>query len=167
MVKLIPLTQDKFAKVDDEDYEDLMQFKWYAHCKHKYNLWYARTGIDNRKKLFMHRYILQLQNSAVLVDHINRDGLDNTRRNLRIASASESNMNRRKKSSPASSQFKGVCWHKQCKKWQAQIRVNGKLNYLGLFVDEIEAAKIYDDAARQSFGQFAYLNFKDRRIETV
>lgn len=91
------------------------------------------------------------------VDHINRNGLDNYRCNLRPATRLQNRMNcglsKRNKSG-----FKGVSWHKSCNKWVAKIEINDKSIYLGLFDDKIEAAKAYNAAAKKHFGEFAWLN---------
>jgi len=90
-------------------------------------------------------------------DHINHDSLDNRRSNLRLASVLENNRNARCVSSKKLSHFKGVT--KNRSGWMARIRVNGKLNGLGTFHSEEEAAKAYDRAAREYFGSFCVLNF--------
>jgi len=91
-------------------------------------------------------------------DHINGNGLDNRRCNLRICSHSENQHN----GSPyvgCSSRFKGVHWRKDRRKWQTSIRNAGKPIYLGYFTDEAEGARAYDRAARELFGEFARVNF--------
>lgn len=97
-----------------------------------------------------------------LVDHANAngDGLDNRRSNLRPATVAENSQNR--VSVPGSSScFKGVCWNQGRGKWQADIKVNGKSRYLGIFIDEVQAARAYDEAAREAYGAFARLNFPE------
>jgi hypothetical protein len=115
-----------------------------------------RTG--NARAVYMHRVILGLQDRSLMVDHINRDGLDNRRENIRIATAQQNCMNRRYERKSASG-FRGVTWNKNCQRWQAAIKSNGKQRHLGLFSDAIEAAHVYDDHARNLFGEFARLNF--------
>jgi AP2 domain len=77
---------------------------------------------------------------------------------LRIVTHQENSFNR-KKSLARSSKFKGVCWSKRESKWRSYIQINGKEIYLGLFFDEVEAAKTYDEAAKKLFGEFACTNF--------
>ena len=95
-----------------------------------------------------------------MVDHINRDKLDNRRENLRLCNMTESNRNRGpihfKHSSSITSKYKGVHWSKN--KWRATIEVNGKKIYLGFFDNEQDAAIAYNEAAKKYFGDYAYLN---------
>jgi hypothetical protein len=122
---------------------------------------YARTSIwsDGRKaSVFMHNLIM----GCTGVDHRNGYGLDNTDPNLRVATEVENGRNRQPNAG-ASSGFKGVSWHRQHQKWSARIMVSGKSRWLGLFADEVAAARAYDDAAVELHGAFTRLNFPDRR----
>jgi hypothetical protein len=158
----ITLSQGKYAIVDPEDFERLNKHKWYAHKIG--NTFYAvRTAGPrrNRRNIWMHREIIRLPRHLV-VDHINHDGMDNRKANLRPATRAQNNYNRliiKRKGS--SSKYKGIAWKKENKKWQAQIHFNGECIFLGYFKDEIKAAKAYDEAAKKYYGQFAYLNFPD------
>jgi len=157
--KLIPLTKGQFAIVDDEDYDCLNQYKWQAYKKVK--IWYAmRSPRANgkRKTILMHRQILGLVNAGYKVhtDHINHNGLDNRRCNLRRCTNSQNQQNQRSLNSH-SSQFKGVRLTIY-KTYQSQIIVNKKYLHLGTFKIEIKAARAYDKAAKKHFGQFAYIN---------
>jgi hypothetical protein len=156
----IPLTQGQVALIDDEDYDLVSQYKWYAH-KECYT-WYACTNIPGRKgkencALKMHRLIMDVE-AGQLVDHINRNGLDNRRKNLRPATYLQSVMNRG--TYRGTSVYKGVSWSKYHQKWRAYIVVNKKQKFLGSFKDEVSAAKAYDEAAIKYFGDFAYLNWE-------
>ena len=160
-MKIISLSQGKVAKVDDGDFDWLNQWKWSAHKNR--NTFYAvravRVGLK-QKFLFMHRLILGLDfGDKRQADHINMDGLDNRRENLRIVTASENRCNRGKTKANTSG-YKGVSWHKQLKKWRADIQVNGKFKHLGLFYDPVEAARAYDLAAKRLHGDFATTNFE-------
>jgi hypothetical protein len=149
-LKLIALTQEKSAIVDDEDYDFLNQWKWYAHFETW--AWYA-TRVYKKKRIYMHRVIMKAT-SKQYCDHVNGNGLDNRRINLRLCTSSQNAANS-KKSRNTTSQYKGVCWHKQIKRWVAYIQED----FLGSFKDEVEAAKEYDRVARQRFGEFAKTNF--------
>lgn len=150
-MKKIPLTQGKFAIVDDGDYDWLSQFKWCAHKHHK--TYYAQShGIT------MHRKIMGLEKGdGKQIDHVDRNGLNNQRSNLRIATQQENTFNR----GPVgkSSKYKGVCWHTTRNKWEVRIKHNDKTIHLGVHKDEVLAAKAYDKKAKELFGDHAYLNF--------
>lgn len=174
-MKQIPLTQGKFALVDDEDYEFLMQWKWLVHNElHKK---YRGTKIDkfygaraqwdkitkSYKTIRMHRLIMDCP-KGMQVDHIDGNGLNNTRNNLRICTAAQNGMNRRKFVVPTNrSKFKGTTFDKGRRRnpWKARIKVNGKDLYLGCFASEIDAAKAYNVAAIKHYGEYANLNIID------
>ena len=161
-MKLIPLTQGKFAIVDDEDFEWLNQYKWCAHWD-KYN-WYAQRR-KGRKIVLMHKEILNVP-EGFEPDHINRNGLDNQRHNLRICTHAE-NCRNRKLNHNNKSGFRGVCWDRKSKKWRASIKYCFKTFCLGFFNSEIEAARAYDCKAKELFGEFAYLKFPDWRAAAI
>jgi hypothetical protein len=160
-MKKIPLTQGQFALVDDEDFEELNKHKWQANKSlHTY---YAVRSFTVSKKIRinikMHRQILGITDSKIKCDHIDFNGLNNQRYNLREATHLENMLNRKSKIN-SSSNYKGVYWRKDNKIWGAKINLKGNQIHLGFFLDEIEAAKTYDKKAKELFGQFAYLNFK-------
>jgi hypothetical protein len=149
----IPLTQGRSVIVDDEDLAYLNKWKW---CYHR---GYAvRTQRVNSKQalVYMHRLILNAQPGQAC-DHVNGDGLDNQRSNLRICTQSQNGMNRGKQKNNTSG-FKGVTWNKDHKKWKAQIMLNGKSIYIGYFDDPEEASKAYNDRASGLFEGFVHLN---------
>lgn len=159
-MKKIFLTQDKFAVVDDVDYSFLIQWRWYFDTGYAKRNSQKSDRLVKRKHIFMHRVILshKLGHSDFQhTDHKNQNGLDNRRGNLRPASCLQNQRNS-KAQRGRSSKFKGVCWRKDSKKWQAKIKFEGHLKHLGLFTDEIEAAKVYNEASLKHFGEFACLN---------
>jgi hypothetical protein len=109
----------------------------------------------------LHRLLLNAP-PELQVDHINGDGLDNRRSNLRLATGSQNQGNSRKRRDGVTSQYRGVSWNKRAGKWQALLRREGKLQYLGYFSDEEAAARAYDAAALEQWGSFARLNFPER-----
>ncbi len=165
-MKRIPLTQGKVALVDDEDYDYLMQWKW---CAQKcYNVYYAvrhygHPTLKNSKgwakqiTVRMHQLILHIP-QGFEIDHINHDGLDNRRCNLRVCTASENRHNQRPRKDGLS-KYKGVYMSRG--KWTASISCANHRRCVGRFVSEIEAATAYDEKARELFGEFAYTNFKE------
>ena len=153
-MKQIPLTQGKFAIVDDEDYEYLMQWKWCV-VRHKKGRWYASTHINN-KTIYMHRWLIQ-NKPGKFTDHRNGNGLDNRRVNLRSCSPSQNGHNSKCRAG-GTSKFKGVSWDRRYSKWRASIGIKYKLYNLGRFVNEKDAAMAYNEKATKVFGEFAYLN---------
>ena len=153
-MKEIKLTQGQVALVDDLDFEALNVFKWYA-SKERNRFYAARhIYIDGKGTTAkMHNMILNGKG----IDHIDHDGLNNQRSNLRFCTKSENNMNQRKLAS-ATSMYKGVSFFKQTGKWAAYIKFNGKKIHLGLFDSEVEAAMSYNDKAIALFCEFANLN---------
>ena len=158
-MKKILLTQDEFAFVDDEDYQDLMRFKWYACRGGKTFYAFRNIRINKRQsKERMHRRIMGLRRGdGKLTDHIDMNGLNNQRNNLRVATKAENQRNRKKPCNNTSG-FKGVGWYKPSKKWVARIKVNSQSKNLGYFKSKIAAARAYNIAAREYFGEFAKLN---------
>ncbi len=162
MSREIGLTQGKVAVVDDDDFDCLNQYKWQAHNNYGYG-WYAvRCSYGPRKRtIFMHRQVLGLRRGK-LADHINGNGLDNRRSNLRLCTHSQNSANHQKRK--GKSKYNGVCWCKQYQKWRARICVDYKRIHLGRYDTEIEAAAAYDVAAVKHFGEFARLNFPKKGV---
>lgn len=161
MTKEITLTQGKISIVDDMDFEYLSDYRWYAGLHHGY--WYAQTCSrgDSGKYITvrMHRKILGV-GIGVLVDHIDGDGLNNVRSNLRPATRAENSRNSRKQSN-STNDYKGITFDARAKKWQALIRADGKSVSLGYFDTPEDGARAYDAAAKKCFGEFAHVNFPD------
>jgi hypothetical protein len=145
----------RVAVVDDEDYELVMRYRWHVIESERSGAYaVARTGRGPRrgKYVYMHNLIM----GAIGVDHISHNGLDNRRSNLRLATGSENNGNRRMRRR-GSSQYKGVCRDRG--RWTVAIVRDGKVRQLGRFLSEADAARAYDAAAREVYGPFACLNF--------
>ena len=151
---IVPLTQGQFAKIDLEDIIRVNQYNWWAVWYENIQTYYAR-GIINNKNIGLHRFILNVTNPKIQVDHRDGNGLENRRFNIRVCTSQQNAMNQQSKKN-SSSKFKGVA--KIAHKWQAQITYNYKKIYLGCFDDEKIAAKIYNEKAKELFGEFARLN---------
>ncbi len=145
----------KFALVDDEDFESLNKFRWFVHIKSNNNNLYCRTGM-NKTTFPMHRFVLGLKDPSIFVDHINGNGLDNRKSNLRQCTNQQNLMNRGKQKNNTTG-YKGVCFYKN--KYMASICYNGKSYHLGMYGTPIEAAKAYDNKAKEFFGEFGRYNF--------
>lgn len=150
----IPLTRGLSATVDRDLFEDLSRFNWLAH-EHQPGKFYAARRTRSAY-LYMHRVIAGAGDS-VIVDHINGEKLDNRRANLRFCTRPQNQWN----SGPRTGRFKGVHWAKRDRRWVAQIAANGRRINLGSFLDEVEAARAYDAAARDLHGEFAHQNLSE------
>ena len=151
----IELAEGKYAIIDAEDYERIAKYNWFLS-----SFGYARTielieGKD--RHINMHSKIIQVEKGFV-IDHANRNPLDNRKANLRQATRRQNACNKRTR--PHSSIYRGVYLNKRIKKWRAAIITENGRIYLGDFGEEIEAAKAYDDAARKYHREFAVVNFE-------
>lgn len=154
-VAYITLTNNCEAIIDAEDAALFGRLNWYAWAR-PHTTYAVRSARDNEpgpRMVFLHRAVLSAPH-GISVDHINGDGLDNRRANLRLASLSENNRNQRLAARNTSG-FKGVTWHARQQRWQAQIKSGGKCFYLGLFDNRQEAHAAYCDAAKRMHGEFA------------
>jgi len=161
MTKEIQLTQGQVAIVDDWWFDELNQYKWYALWSPKTRSFYAvrnsKPLLGKRTTILMHVVIARTK-KGFNTDHINHDTLDNREENLRACTSSKNQMNAEKHSGNTSG-YKGAS--KSGRGWKAQIMVNRKVYYLGIFGTPKEAALAYDAAARRLHGEFACLNFPD------
>lgn len=171
-MKLIPLTQGQFAQVDDEDFERVSKHKWYA-AKAPYTYYAQRAvyvvenGIRKQHTVYLHNVII-IPSEGKIIDHKDRNGLNNKKSNLREGSRMQNGCNRPSHKG-SSSKYLGVSLNQRkgkYKYWSANIKINKILVNLGSFPyttdGEIKAAKAYDDAAIKHFGEFANPNFKNQ-----
>ncbi len=110
----------------------------------------------------MEREVMEVEDGLVC-DHINHNGLDNRKVNLRICSQQQNTWNKRKSKNKLS-KYKGVSWHKESSKWRAYIAHDGKYHHLGFFDKEEDAALAYDESAKKHYGEFACLNFPNALV---
>jgi len=157
----IPLTQGQYAIVDPEDYKELAKYQWYAkRCERRFyaERWgKTKQGSRIRRDIKMHQVIMGTAEGK-FIDHINHNGLDNRKANLRFATAQQNTWNKRKQKGNYSSQYKGVHWVKSEKNWRAVITCNKRVIYIGRFDDEKAAAMAYDAKAKEYFGEYAAPN---------
>lgn len=153
----VPLTHGKVAIIDADDAERVLCYRW--HAKEGSGNWYAARR-DGTRTVRLHRFLMGDPPGA-FVDHRNGNTLDDRRENLRVCTPRQNGHNRSANRSGTSG-FKGVSRHKRGSgAWQASIRVDGKLIFLGRFSTAEEAARAYDAAALKYFGRFARLNFSE------
>lgn len=168
-MRLIFLTKNEFCLVDDEDYASLSVNKWtLAQCGNRIKKLYAKRctkkTIDGVKKCtqhYMHRQILGEIPKGMTVDHINGNGLDNRKINLRICTRSENLMNSKKANRKTFSKYKGVTYFNRKglnKRWCARLGCRENPRSLGYYLTEKEAAAAYNKAALEFYGEFANLN---------
>jgi hypothetical protein len=159
----IRLTQGKYAIVDADDYWELSKYSWYAHKAE--NSYYAGRTVHMAKGkktriVWMHREVIAVP-AGLMCDHINHNGLDNRKANLRAATAAQNRINSRTARIKKTSKHRGVCWSAEHKKWIAYVYVSGRAVFVKYFDDATAAARARDRAAKKYHGQFAELNFPD------
>ncbi len=148
----------RYTIVDPEDYQKLIMYNWLLCGSDSKNYYAVRFEGSNLVR--MHRVVMNAP-AGTIVDHKDRDGLNNTKRNLRFATISQNNCNARRRKK-CSSKYRGVCRYNQLNKWQALISYNHEKIHLGYFDSEEDAARAYDEAAKIYHGEFATLNFEDK-----
>jgi hypothetical protein len=146
----IPLVNGGFALVDGIDAERVNQHQWLRGGE------YVVTG-NQPVTIYLHRFILEITDSRVLVDHRDLNPLNNVRTNLRIATPSRNAANKRKQRGNYGSAFKGV--YPVGRRYRAQITFEGRCRSIGYYPTAEDAARAYDAKAVELFGEFARLNF--------
>ena len=159
----IALPEGSLALIDDCDLERLSGYHWHEFAPSGKRI-YVSTEVWShckRKRVYMHRIVLAAPDD-LQVDHINGDGLDNRRCNLRLATQAENSANRSKTHGRFA--YKGLRFHAGRRKpWAAQITQNYKAITIGYYATPAEAAAAYDEKAQELFGEFARLNFPAER----
>ena len=160
--------------IDTEDWDKVKEHRWSIKAGSHDTTPYATTNIPHpdglwrispydgkrRRKhtlLHMHTLIKNSSQKKLVVDHINHNGLDNRKENLRTVTRAKNHQNRRPLVGGTSS-YKGVCWHKRDKKWISQIKSAGKKVWIGAFSCEHQAALAYNKKALELWGEHAFLN---------
>jgi len=156
MTREVSLTKGRVAVVDEDDYVNLTKYKWY-YDSNGYAYRRKTYGHYNSKLVSMHREVLDDVPNGLVVDHINRDKLDNRKSNLRAVTQSENAANSGPRTG-GSSTYKGVHWSRQSKRWVSKIEKRGEYHTLGFFKIEEHAALAYNLKAVELFGDCAYLN---------
>ncbi len=155
-MKQIAVGKTLFALVDDSDFAELSRYRWFAK-KDGHTVYARRKDHKTNSCIYMHRQILGLtKKDKIETDHVNGQGCDNRRCNLRTCTHAENQHNRI--SVIGSSVYKGVCRVKGRKKWKSYIRIKTKLKFLGYYDSEKAAAIAYNNEAKEAFGEFARLN---------
>lgn len=159
---IIRLKTDHLVLIDSKDYDEFVKYNWgIQNCD---NRLYVRV-FSGGKIIYLHRLLLNPLDEEY-VDHINGNGLDNRRCNIRVCTHSQNAANAQL-SKNNTSHYKGVTWDIGHNKWRAQIRLNRKTIYLGLYTIPAEAALAYDVAAKKIFREFAKTNEQIRKAGLV
>lgn len=158
----LPLSKGRYAIIDNFDLELVMRYEWYYYKAKAGHNEYAMApdrifGQAKAKPIFLHKLLMRSAN-GLHVDHINGNGLDNRRENLRLCTSRQNSYNSKKRVINASSKYKGVHLLKGGNKWKAQINKDGIHYHLGQFDTEILAAEAYNVKAIELFGSFSGLN---------
>jgi hypothetical protein len=161
-MKEIKLTQGLVALVDDEDFDYLNQWKWYAYKNG--NVYYTKRNLTINgitTQITMHSDIIKILD-GMMVDHIDHNGLNNQKHNLRLCTHAQ-NQHNRLRNKVNKTGFKGVYYYTNKRNGnvliKAFIKINGNKNHIGYFNTTIDAARAYDKKAIELFGEFACTNF--------
>ena len=160
MSKKIPLTKGKSAIVDNNDYDILAKYSWYSNESSTTPYAYRSRWIsgENRSvEIPMHHVVMNCVGRGEEVDHINGNGLDNRKENLRFVTRAQNNWNQKPRNC-TSSRYKGVSWNKRREYWESYIQVNNRKHHLGSYQNEEMAALAYDLSALCMRGEYARVN---------
>lgn len=157
-MKQLPLKNGKFIIVDDEDFERISKYTWSLRGNEdNFTIQRTTTTIAGTTNISLANEVMQTP--FKLYDHKDKNPLNNQKNNIRHCTWSE-NMCNRNKFDNCTSDYKGVRYSKKSRKWEARITKDGKTKQIGTFVNEVDAAKAYDQEALKLHGEFASLNFK-------
>jgi HNH endonuclease len=154
-VKTIELVSKEIVLVDDDFHSKANQYVWFRRGHGTRNIYACRQEKLRKgkyKPILMHREIMGIDDPAVLIDHIDGNGLNNCSSNLRLANRAENGRNRVRLDKNNKSGFRGVCKFRGL--WRAYIHVAGKSIHLGTYETKEEAAMVFDEAAKKYFGTF-------------
>ena|SRR5665213_446172 len=155
----VKLSNGMVALIDKSDWEKVKHLTWGFGYGCSYKTGYTPYVGANKKtggSILLHRFIMDTP-KGLHTDHINGDHLDNRRKNLRICTPAENQFNSRKHKTQTS-KYKGVSWYKRDACWRAYVNFSRRQIHLGYFADEVAAARVYNEKAKEIYGDFAYLN---------
>ena len=164
-VREIPLTKGYVALVDEGDYERISAFRWHVLSGRSGNRYGVRWGprvLGKPTHVYMHHAVLQTL-PGIRVDHRDGDGLNNTRANLRPATASQNNIARIRLRKDKTSKFRGVSWDAHNQKWRAAATFQKKCRNFGNFDQEEDAARAFDHGVARLYGEWARFNFPEEQ----
>lgn len=153
-MRKIKLNNHRHALIDDSDYPLISQFRW--HVVHPYRKCFYAGTQHNGRLVLMHRMILGA-NKGQLIDHINHNGIDNRRKNLRFCTPTQNCMNKTKRHCKNDTPYKGI-YRGYKGTWRACIRLSNVTIHLGSHKTQEDAARAYNKEAKRLFGKFAHLN---------
>lgn len=140
-----------YTQIDKDDLEKMRPYSWSLMGRG-----YIKTHI-NKKNVYLHRFLMDEWDPKIIIDHINKDPLDNRKKNLRRATLRQNSFNRTKCQN-SSSEYKGVSYNKVSQKWESYVKIYGVKYTLGFFIKEKEAAKAYNCVAKELYGEYCHLN---------
>lgn len=147
---------DAFFEIDEEDFDKIKKYRWRLLSNNCISAW----NENFTKEFLVHRLIMNVSDGKIKIDHIDGNRYNNKKSNLRLCSNAENNRNTSKRITNKSG-YKGVSWEKRFSRWRATITFEGKQIHLGTYKDITEAAIAYDKKAKELFGEFAWLNFRN------